>query len=123
MSAPRRLSGLQARGIVLRVLHNLASPAFYSSNIHFEPSCFLAQKQVLSLARSVVRASRTKPEEMRAGVLAQLRLEFEKGKAVDRTDIMLIEHLLRRGAKHLALLRSDTFSGVTWIKPPAATTG
>ena len=78
------------------------------------------QKQALKLAREVVRAARTKPPAVRADILAALRDQFAAGAHLARTDVQLIEHLLRKGAKHLELIRAPTFAGLRRASPPPA---
>ncbi|XP_061453589.1 succinate dehydrogenase assembly factor 1, mitochondrial [Rhineura floridana] len=58
------------------------------------------QKQVLSLYRSFLRAGKGKP-----GFLPQIRAEFQKNAQIPRTDVLLIEYLLRRGQRQLEQLR------------------
>ena len=58
------------------------------------------QKQVLSLYRNFLWASKDKP-----GFLPQIRAEFRKNAQIPRTDIMLIEYLIRRGQRQLEQLR------------------
>ena len=59
------------------------------------------QKQVLSLARALLRATRGKDSSLRKGVLSELRAGFTQ-----RTGgLMLAEHNLRRGEKALLLIR------------------
>jgi len=56
------------------------------------------QRQAIKLVRDVVRAARSKPPELRSAILAALRQEFAKNKGVPRSNVMQIEHLLRKGA-------------------------
>ncbi|KAF7242233.1 Succinate dehydrogenase assembly factor 1, mitochondrial [Varanus komodoensis] len=58
------------------------------------------QRRVLSLYRNFVRASRGKP-----GFLPRIRSEFRKNAQIPRTDVLLIEYLLRRGQRQLEQLR------------------
>ncbi|XP_054855944.1 succinate dehydrogenase assembly factor 1, mitochondrial [Eublepharis macularius] len=58
------------------------------------------QQQVLSLYRNFLRAAKDKP-----GFLPRIRAEFRKHAQIPRTDILLIEYLLRRGQRQLEQLR------------------
>ncbi|XP_053257701.1 succinate dehydrogenase assembly factor 1, mitochondrial [Podarcis raffonei] len=58
------------------------------------------QKQVLGLYCSFLRAGKDKP-----GFLPQIRAEFRKNAQIPRTDVMIIEYLIRRGQRQLEQLR------------------
>ena len=75
---------------------------------------------MLSLARQLFRAARSQPAAVRAAVAAEVRAEFAAHADVARGDVARVEHLLRRGAKQLALLRSPHFRGVQQVTPPQA---
>jgi len=63
------------------------------------------QRQVLSIARSLLRASRSLPADsgVRHAVLSQLRSGFY---GVQRANTRLIEHLVRGGERKLELLKT-----------------
>lgn len=75
------------------------------------------QKEALRLYRSVLRVSNTKPQELRTGVIAYVRDEFERLKNISPKDINLIEHHIRKGRKQLELLKSDDFRGIHLHQP------
>jgi len=81
------------------------------------PVACAAQRQVLSLARQLFRAARAQPAPVRAAVSTEVRAEFARYAHVARGDVARIEHLLRRGAKHLDTLRSPHFRGVQQVAP------
>ncbi|XP_038642176.1 succinate dehydrogenase assembly factor 1, mitochondrial [Scyliorhinus canicula] len=60
------------------------------------------QKQVLNLYKQFLRAAKAKP-----GFLPLIRDEFRKNSQIPRTDVMLIEYLLRRGQRQLDLVRKS----------------
>ena len=74
---------------------------------------------MLSLARKLFRAARAQPAPVRAAVAAEVRSEFARNAGVARGDVARVEHLLRRGAKQLDMLRSPHFRGVQQVAPPA----
>ncbi|XP_062456692.1 succinate dehydrogenase assembly factor 1, mitochondrial [Rhea pennata] len=59
------------------------------------------QKQVLSLYRQLLRASKSK-----AGFAPRIREEFRRNAAIPARDALRIEFLLRRGQRQLELLRA-----------------
>uniref|UniRef100_A0A8D0DPQ2 Complex 1 LYR protein domain-containing protein n=1 Tax=Salvator merianae TaxID=96440 RepID=A0A8D0DPQ2_SALMN len=59
------------------------------------------QKQVLGLYRSFLRAGKDKP-----GFVPRIRAEFRKNAEIPRSDVMLIEYLVRRGQRQLEQLRN-----------------
>ncbi|XP_062818369.1 succinate dehydrogenase assembly factor 1, mitochondrial [Anolis carolinensis] len=59
------------------------------------------QRQVLSLYRSFLRAGKGKP-----GFLPQIRAEFRQNARIPRTEVLLVEYLLRRGQKQLEQLQN-----------------
>jgi hypothetical protein len=68
------------------------------------------QKQVLSLARSLLRAARTQPES--SGVAAAIRDQLRRDFLLPRTQTRVIEHLLRRGERKLELLKGGSVTAV-----------
>lgn len=72
------------------------------------------QREVLALYRAVLRAARTKPPPDAAAVQAYARDAIESQRGVSKTNVLVIEHLLRKGAKQLALLRHPDFGGFSW---------
>ncbi|XP_067318237.1 succinate dehydrogenase assembly factor 1, mitochondrial [Anolis sagrei] len=59
------------------------------------------QRQVLSLYRSFLRAGKGKP-----GFLPQIRAEFRQNAQIPRTEVLLVEYLLRRGQRQLEQLQN-----------------
>mmetsp|Transcript_31337 Transcript_31337/g.43470 ORF Transcript_31337/g.43470 Transcript_31337/m.43470 type:complete len:84 (-) Transcript_31337:139-390(-) len=70
------------------------------------------QRQVLRLHRQIIRTAREKDVDTRASIMKYARSEFDKNKNIDRKNVLLIEHLLRKASKHLELSQSETFSGI-----------
>ncbi|KAH9998883.1 complex 1 protein-domain-containing protein [Xylariaceae sp. FL0662B] len=62
------------------------------------------QKEVLSLYRNCLRASRKKPPESRPNFESFLRSEFSKNIKVDKRDFAAIEFLLRKGRRQLEIM-------------------
>ncbi|XP_070619890.1 succinate dehydrogenase assembly factor 1, mitochondrial [Erythrolamprus reginae] len=58
------------------------------------------QREVLGLYRQFLRACRGKP-----GFLPRVQAEFRRAARIPRTDVLLIQYLLRRGQRQLAQLR------------------
>lgn len=69
------------------------------------------QIQVLCLYKNFLKAAANKP-----GVKSQVQFEFRKWAQLQETDVLRIEHLLRRGERQLKMLqtgavdRAGTFS-------------
>ena len=61
------------------------------------------QKQVLSLYKDFLRASSKKP-----GVKAYVQAEFKKNSSIPKTDILRIEHILRRSFRQLEQLKKTS---------------
>ncbi|KAI1750895.1 hypothetical protein F4782DRAFT_227421 [Xylaria castorea] len=59
------------------------------------------QKEVVSLYRNCLRASRRKPKETRPHFEAFARYEFDKNIMIDKRDFAAIEFLLRKGRRQL----------------------
>lgn len=70
------------------------------------------QRQVFKLHRTVIRIARQKDAATRTEILAYARAEFDKHRAVDRRDVMRIEHLLRLAGRQLQLLQDPSFTGI-----------
>ena len=66
------------------------------------------QKQVLSFYRDVIRAARAKNPELKEQIEQYARLEMEKHRDIERKNVMLVEHYLRKGRKQLKLLQEGT---------------
>jgi len=65
------------------------------------------QLQVLALYRQCLRVARNKP-----GAMDYVRSEFRKNADIKKTEVMHIEHLLRRGQRQLESLQKPTTTGV-----------
>ena len=66
------------------------------------------QLQVLSLYKSCLRAAKNKP-----GFDYAIRTEFKKNAAtVDKSDILRIEYLMRRGQRKLDTIKDPNVSGM-----------
>ena len=65
------------------------------------------QLQVLALYRQCLRVARSKP-----GAVEYVRSEFRKNAGINKSEVMRIEHLLRRGQRQLESLQKPTTTGV-----------
>ncbi|KAF8086144.1 hypothetical protein N665_0634s0029 [Sinapis alba] len=75
------------------------------------------QKQVLSLYRGFLRATRSKPTEDRKRIEMIVSTEFRKNsKEVDRKNFQYIEYLLRLGHKQLDQLKSPDMVSISSVK-------
>ncbi|XP_070805914.1 succinate dehydrogenase assembly factor 1, mitochondrial [Pituophis catenifer annectens] len=70
------------------------------------------QREVLGLYRQFLRACRGKP-----GFLPRVQAEFRRAARIPRTDVLLIEYLLRRGQRQLAQLREGHATGMGFFAP------
>ena len=59
------------------------------------------QRQVLQLYKQFMRLAEQKP-----GLASHVQYEFRKWAVLERTDVMRIEHLLRRGQRQLQMLNT-----------------
>jgi len=73
------------------------------------------QKDVLSLYRSAVRLARKKSQgrDGEKALLKVVRDEFEKHREIEKTNILKIEHLIRKGKRQIALLGSDSVHNIS----------
>jgi len=65
------------------------------------------QLQVLALYHQCLRVARDKP-----GAVDYVRAEFRKNADINKSEVMRIEHLLRRGQRQLESLQKPTTTGV-----------
>jgi len=66
------------------------------------------QLQVLSLYKSLLRAAKGKP-----GFDYTIRTEFKKNAvALERSDVLMIEHLMRHGKRKLEMIQDPNVSGM-----------
>ena len=65
------------------------------------------QKQVLSLYRSFLREAADKP-----GVRSHIQNEFRKNKSIPKTNITMVEYLIRRGKKQLKDLQKSQITSM-----------
>ena len=65
------------------------------------------QQQVLALYHQCLRAARTKP-----GATDYVRSEFRRNADINKTEVMRIEQLLRKGQRQLDSLQKPTTTGV-----------
>jgi len=66
------------------------------------------QKQVLSLYKTLLRAAEGKP-----GFDYAIRTEFKKNSiALEKTDVLRIEHLMRNGQRKLEMIKDSNVSGM-----------
>ncbi|CAK7568447.1 MAG: hypothetical protein SEPTF4163_006437 [Sporothrix epigloea] len=64
------------------------------------------QREVLSLYRQSLRASRQKPEDSRAHFKDYARSEFVRHRDLEKRDFGAIEFLLRKGRRQLEVMSS-----------------
>ena len=76
------------------------------------------QTQVISLARSLLRAARKQPAA--SGVEDEVKASLRRDFAVSRTNTRLVEHLLRGGERQLQLLNSGVVTRVAKRSPPSS---
>lgn len=70
-----------------------------------------SQRQVLSLYRTVLRTARGK--DLQADPIANFaRTEFERHRQVDKKNYQLIEHLMRKAKRQLAMVQQKEVTGV-----------
>ena len=69
------------------------------------------QLQVLALYRQCLRVARDKP-----GAVDYVRSEFRKNQDINKSEVMRIEHLLRRGQRQLESLQKPTTTGVGFFQ-------
>jgi succinate dehydrogenase assembly factor 1 len=70
------------------------------------------QRQVLHFYRSALRAAHAKGPEQKEPILKYARAEFDRYRGVDRKNYQLIEHLLRKGKRQLAMLQQPDVTAV-----------
>lgn len=70
------------------------------------------QRDVLSLYRRCLRASRKKPEDTRRNFIEFARDEFRRHAAIDKKDFSAIEHLLRRGQRQLKIYENASIRNI-----------
>lgn len=73
------------------------------------------QKDVLSLYRSAVRLALKKSQGRDEGkaMLKVVREEFEKYREIEKSNILKIEYLIRKGKRQIALLGSDSVHNIS----------
>lgn len=73
------------------------------------------QKDVLSLYRSAVRLAMKKSQGRDEGkaMLKVVREEFEKYREIEKSNILKIEYLIRKGKRQIALLGSDSVHNIS----------
>uniref|UniRef100_A0A8C8R7R5 Complex 1 LYR protein domain-containing protein n=1 Tax=Pelusios castaneus TaxID=367368 RepID=A0A8C8R7R5_9SAUR len=102
-AGPLRLTG----GTCLAVPDDPSGSSMYTMVQHSK-----LQKQVLSLYRQFLRASKGKP-----GFFPRIQAEFRRNASIPRTDVMYIEYLYRRGQRQLEQLRDvNTKQMSTFVK-------
>jgi len=69
------------------------------------------QLHVLSLYRQCLRVARDKP-----GAADYVRSEFRKNADINKSEVMRIEHLVRRGQRQLESLQKPTTTGVGFFQ-------
>ncbi|KAH9328761.1 hypothetical protein KI387_000869, partial [Taxus chinensis] len=75
------------------------------------------QRQVFSLYRGFLRASRSKDPQQRHRIQHVVSTEFRKNAtSVDKKDFNYIEYLLRRGNRQLELLKSSAAVGLSVVE-------
>ena len=66
------------------------------------------QRQVLSLYKSCLRASESKP-----GFAHAIRSEFKaNATAIEKSNVLTIEHLMRKGQRKLDMIKDPNVSGM-----------
>mmetsp|Transcript_25644 Transcript_25644/g.35700 ORF Transcript_25644/g.35700 Transcript_25644/m.35700 type:complete len:84 (-) Transcript_25644:126-377(-) len=70
------------------------------------------QRQVLSLYRSFLKVSRSKPETQKKQWTETIRSAFKEGAKEKKTNFKKIEYLLRQGNKRLELIKDSSVKAV-----------
>ena len=70
------------------------------------------QRQVLSFYRDVIRVARSKDPELKSQILQHARNQIEENKTIERRNVMLVEHLLRKGKRQLEILDNGSIQGI-----------
>lgn len=65
------------------------------------------QFKVLNIYKQLLRVAGEKP-----GMKEHIRAEFKKNKVIPRTDLLRIEHYVRRSERQLILLQKPTIHGM-----------
>lgn len=65
------------------------------------------QKQVLSLYRSLLREASDKP-----GIKEHVQNEFRKNRDIPKTNIMMVEYLIRNGKKRLKDIQNSQITSI-----------
>ena len=71
-----------------------------------------ARAQVLSFYRSVIRTARAKDTDLRDQILRHARQELDKRRGIEKRNVLLIEHYLRKGKKQLEVLQDSSVQGI-----------
>ena len=71
-----------------------------------------ARAQVLSFYRSVIRTARANDTDMRDQILRHARQEHDKRRGIEKRNVILIEHYLRKGKKQLEVLQDSSVQGI-----------
>ncbi len=71
------------------------------------------QKQALALYRSALRAIHTKPAEVQQELRSYARAEFERQHNVNPKNLMLVEHLIRVGARRVETMSNSSVRGIS----------
>jgi len=69
------------------------------------------QLQVLAFYRQCLRVARSKP-----GAVDYVRSEFRKHADINKSEVMRIEQLLRRGQRQLETLQKPTTTGIGFFQ-------
>ena len=90
-------------------IHDVQGIVFFQqvSSVYIMGRHSKLQLQVLSLYRNLLRVARCKP-----GATEYVQYEFRKNASISKTEVMRIEHLLRRGERQLEGLKKPSTSGI-----------
>lgn len=76
------------------------------------------QKEVFKLYREILRTAQAQTDKAYATTLKQhARSQFDDNREIKKTDIQLIEHLLRKGRRQLELLSDPHTTGIQLHQP------
>ena len=70
----------------------------------------------MSFYRQVIRTARSKNPELRKQILQYARGHLEENKTIERRNVMLVEHLLRKGKKQLELIGEGSVQGIGYSR-------
>eukprot|EP00002_Diphylleia_rotans_P018126 TRINITY_DN3518_c0_g1_i2.p2 TRINITY_DN3518_c0_g1~~TRINITY_DN3518_c0_g1_i2.p2 ORF type:complete len:100 (-),score=18.59 TRINITY_DN3518_c0_g1_i2:345-644(-) len=79
------------------------------------------QRQVLGLYRDFLRLAKAKQPEQRESITNAIRHEFrQKAFSIKKTNVLMVEYLLRQGRNRLQMLRETNVTSITYVNNPSS---